>query len=263
MSLTAFPPFDADRLNAQLRRIRPLVQCLTNDVVQEITANVLLAAGASPAMVVSPEESGDFARIAHAVLVNIGTPTPERLEGMRKAVEGANASGKPWVLDPVAAGVLPWRDGIIAQFVALKPTVIRGNASEILALAGDGSGGCGVDSTDASDAALEPAKRLAAATGAVIVVTGERDFITNGVQTIVVEGGHPTATLVVGTGCSLSALVAAYCGAMPESPLEAAAAACAAAKRAAEAAAAVSVLPGTFRTAYIDALASQGCRELS
>lgn len=255
MTMTILSQSDCARADKILRSVRPLVQCLTNDVVQEITANVLLAAGASPAMVVSPEESGDFARIASAILVNIGTPTPERIEGMRHAVEAAVECGKPWVLDPVAAGILPWRDEVIASFVNMKPTVIRGNASEILALAGMGAGGCGVDSTDASDSALVPAQALARKTGAVVVVTGERDFITDGHRTIVVEGGHPTATLVVGTGCSLSALVAAYCGAMPKMPLEAAAAACKAAKRAAEAAARTSTLPGTFRASYIDALA--------
>ena len=158
----------------------PPVQCLTNDVVQEITANVLLAAGASPAMVVSPEDSGDFARFAHAVLVNIGTPTPERIEGMRRAVEGAEAVGHPWVLDPVAAGILPWRDGVIRSFVERRPTVIRGNASEISRLGRGRPGGCGVDSTDASDAAVETAKRFATETGSIVVVTGERDFVTDG-----------------------------------------------------------------------------------
>lgn len=254
MTMEVFDRAEFARCRRAMRGVRPLVQCLTNDVVQEITANVLLAAGASPAMVVSPEESGDFARIAHAVLVNIGTPTPERIKGMRRAVEGAEAVGHPWVLDPVAAGILPWRDGVIRSFVERRPTVIRGNASEILALAGAGQGGCGVDSTDASDAAVETAKRFATETGSIVVVTGERDFVTDGTRTLVVEGGHPTATLVVGTGCSLSGLVAAYVGAMPEEPLNAAAAACFAAKRAAEAAARVAVRPGTFHTAYIDAL---------
>lgn len=254
MTMEVFERSEFLRCRRAMRGVRPLVQCLTNDVVQEMTANVLLAAGASPAMVVSPEESGDFARIAHAVLVNTGTPTPERIEGMRRAVESALSVHHPWVLDPVAAGILPWRNDVIRSFVERRPTIIRGNASEILALAGAGQGGCGVDSTDASDAALDPARRLATSTGSVVVVTGERDFVTDGQRTFVVEGGHPTATLVVGTGCSLSALVAAYAGALPDEPLTAAAAACFAAKRAAEAAAQISTRPGSFRTAYIDAL---------
>lgn len=148
---------DAARHLELLRTARPLVHCLTNEVVQEITANVLLAAGASPAMVVAEEEAGFFAGIAGGVLINIGTPYPSRLRAMHASADAARAAGRPWVLDPVAAGGIPWRDGIIREFVEKQPTVIRGNASEILALAGEKSGGKGVDSTDSSDAAVEGA----------------------------------------------------------------------------------------------------------
>ena len=128
---------DAARHLELLRTARPLVHCLTNEVVQEITANVLLAAGASPAMVVAEEEAGFFAGIAGGVLINIGTPYPSRLRAMHASADAARAAGRPWVLDPVAAGGIPWRDGIIREFVEKQPTVIRGNASEILALAGE------------------------------------------------------------------------------------------------------------------------------
>lgn len=143
-----------------LRDNRPLVHCLTNEVVQEITANVLLAAGASPAMVVAEEEAPVFAGVAGGLLINIGTPYPARLRAMHASADAARAAGHPWVLDPVAAGGIPWRDGIINEFVEKHPDVIRGNASEILALAGAESGGKGVDSTDSSDAAIEAAERL-------------------------------------------------------------------------------------------------------
>lgn len=251
----------ADALS-DLRAARPLVHCLTNEVVQEITANVLLAAGASPAMVVAEEESGTFARIAGGILVNMGTPFPERLRAMRKAVEGAREAGRPWVLDPVAAGGIPWRDGVIREFVELKPTVIRGNASEILALAGAGTGGKGVDSTADSSDALEAARALADRTGGVVAVTGAVDYVTDGTRTFAISGGDPMATLVVGTGCSLSALVAAFCAAHPNA-LEAAAAACALAKRAAEVARRKADAPGSFHVAYIDALYTIRPEELS
>lgn len=117
-----------------LRTHRPLVHCLTNEVVQEITANVLLAAGASPAMVVAEEEAGYFASISGGILINIGTPYPARLHAMHAAVDAAIEAKRPWVLDPVAAGGIPWRDDVINTFVEKRPTVIRGNASEILAL---------------------------------------------------------------------------------------------------------------------------------
>ena len=134
-----------------------------------------------------------------------------------------------------------------------RPTVIRGNASEILALAGEKSGGKGVDSTDSSDAAVEGAMRLAGSSGSIVVVTGETDYVTDGVRTLRVTGGDPMATLVVGTGCSLSALVAAFC-AVSDDRLTASATACALAKKAAEAARRRSEGPGSFHNAYLDGL---------
>ncbi len=246
--------------DAELNRLRcasPLVHCMTNQVVQEITANVLLAAGASPAMIVDKAETPAFARIASALLVNVGTLTATQLEAMQLAVDSANAAGVPWVLDPVAAGLLPWRDDGIRQLIAKKPAVIRGNASEILAIAGAGAGGKGVDSTDSSAAAVETAAALARRTGAVVCVTGETDYATDGKTTIAVEGGHIMATLVVGTGCSLSALVAAFVAKAPDR-VTATAAACTLAKRAATEAAAVSRGPGRFHNAYLDALYTIG-----
>ena len=258
MSTNPLPPkrLDPETTAAHLFHLRqtvPLVHCLTNQVVQEITANVLLSAGASPAMIIAKEEVSSFVRIASALLVNVGTLTLEQAEVMHLAVDAVNRAGVPWVLDPVAAGLIPWRDRMINGLLELKPTVIRGNASEIMALAGAGKGGKGVDSTDSSDAALSAAQNLAATRACIVCVTGETDYITDGRTTLYVTGGNRKATLVVGTGCSLSALVAAFI-AKTEHPLEAAAAACALAKRAAEQAAGVSSGPGSFRTAYIDAL---------
>lgn len=241
---------------AELKRLRsasPLVHCMTNQVVQEITANVLLAAGASPAMIVDKAETPAFARIASALLVNVGTLTATQFEAMQLAVDSANAAGVPWVLDPVAAGLLPWRDDCIRQLIAKKPAVIRGNASEILAVAGQGAGGKGVDSTDSSASAVETAAALARCTGAVVCVTGETDYVTDGEHTVEVTGGNVMATLVVGTGCSLSALVAAFIAKAPDR-VTATAAACALAKRAAAEAAAVAKGPGRFHDAYLDAL---------
>lgn len=253
MTTTQLSGADAARHLELLRAARPLVHCLTNEVVQEITANVLLAAGASPAMVVAEEEAGFFAGISGGILINIGTPYSSRLRAMHAAVDAANAEGRPWVLDPVAAGSIPWRDGVIREFVAKVPTVIRGNASEILALAGEKYGGKGVDSTDSSDAAVEAAVRLAEQTGSIVAVTGQTDYVTDGVRTLSVSGGDPMATLVVGTGCSLSSLVAAFC-AVSDDRLTAAATACALAKKAAKAARSKAQGPGSFHNAYLDAL---------
>ena len=215
----------ADEL-ARMRAITPLVHLLTNEVVQEITANVLLAAGASPAMIVAEEEASVFAAISGALLVNVGTLYPARLTVMRQAVKAANQAGVPWTLDPVAVGVLDYRTQACRDFLASKPAAIRGNASEILALAGFAGGGRGVDSTAGSDAAQSAAEHLARSTGAVVAVTGETDFITDGKSTWATPWGHPIMTRVVGTGCALSALVAAFT-AQAQNRLNAVAAACA------------------------------------
>jgi hydroxyethylthiazole kinase len=139
----------------------PLTHCMTNDVVQTFTANVLLALGASPAMVIEAEEAEQFAAIADALLINVGTLTSPRAQSMRRAIESAVAAGKPWTLDPVAAGALTFRTRFCHQILALKPAAIRGNASEILALAGMSAGGRGVDTTDTAASAVPAAQALA------------------------------------------------------------------------------------------------------
>lgn len=112
----------------------PLVHCMTNDVVQTFTANTLLALGASPAMVIETEEASQFAAIASALLINVGTLTQPRAQAMRAAVEQAKRSQTPWTLDPVAVGALDYRRRFCLELLSHKPTAIRGNASEIMAL---------------------------------------------------------------------------------------------------------------------------------
>ena len=242
----------ADEL-ARMRAATPLVHLLTNEVVQEISANVLLAAGASPAMIVAEEEAAVFAAISGALLVNVGTLYPARLTVMRQAVAAANQAGVPWTLDPVAVGVLDYRTQACRDFLASKPAAIRGNASEILALAGVAGGGRGVDSTAGSDAAQSAAEQLARSTGAVVAVTGETDFITDGNSTWATPWGHSIMMRVVGTGCALSALVAAFTAQAPNR-LNAVAAACAVAGLCGKRAAASSRGPGSFKADFLDAL---------
>lgn len=243
----------ADEL-ARLRAINPLVHLLTNEVVQEITANVLLAAGAAPAMIVAAEEAAAFAAISGALLINVGTLYPARLAVMQQAVAAANQVGVPWTLDPVAVGVLDYRTRACREFLACQPAAIRGNASEIMALAGfSGSGGRGVDTTAGSDAAVSAAEQLARSTGAIVAVTGATDFITDGATTWATPWGHPLMTRVVGTGCALSALVAAFTAQAPNR-LTAVAAACAVAGLCGERAAASCQGPGSFKADFLDAL---------
>jgi hydroxyethylthiazole kinase len=207
-----------------VRAARPLVQNITNYVAMTISANVLLALGASPAMVHTAEEADDFVAISSSLVVNIGTLSPPWVEGMRRSIARARELGKPWVLDPVGCGATAYRTGIAVEFAALKPAVIRGNASEILSLAGaSGAGGKGVDSTASSDAALDAAKALAISTGAVVAVTGETDYVTDGKHVVAITGGDALMPLSTALGCALSATVAAFAAVRP--PLEAAVAA--------------------------------------
>ena len=250
----------ADEL-ARLRATGPLVHLLTNEVVQEISANVLLAAGAAPAMIVAEEEVTAFAGMASAVLINVGTLYPARLRAMQQAVAAANEADVPWTLDPVAVGVLDYRSAACRAFLDQTPAAIRGNASEILALAGFDGGGRGVDSTAGSNAALAAAQQLANHTGAIVAVTGETDFITDGAATWSTPWGHPIMTRVVGTGCALSALVAAFTAAAPNR-LNAVAAACAIAGICGERAALSSRGPGSFKSDFLDALYGLSPEEL-
>ncbi|EOV9672473.1 hydroxyethylthiazole kinase [Cronobacter turicensis] len=240
----------------QFRRHAPLVHCITNDVVQNFTANVLLALGASPAMVVDAEEAAQFAAIADALLINLGTLTRPQQQAMRAAIDSACAAGKPWTLDPVAVGALTLRTEFAQEILARRPAAIRGNASEIRALAGESGGGRGVDATESAHQARKAACLLARRSGAVVAVTGEVDYIIDGERTLAVEGGTAMLTRVVGTGCALSAVVAACC-ALPGDRLENVATACWLMKRAGEQAQAISRGPGSFASALLDSLHAQ------
>jgi hydroxyethylthiazole kinase len=250
----AVTPQDLADALAALRDRAPLVQCLTNVVVAGWTANVLLAVGAAPAMVDNPHEAGDFAAIAGAILVNLGTPFDDTTEAMQLAVAQASLSGTPWVLDPVAAGALEWRTSLAQQLRGEgRPAIIRGNASEILALTG-GSGGRGVESVDSPEAAAQVAMVLAGQQRSVIAVSGPTDHITDGRHMVRLSNGHPWLTRVTGGGCALGALMAAFKAAVPDA-LVAAAAATATLTVAADSAAARSRGPGSFAVALLDELA--------
>lgn len=240
---------------AAVRDRSPLVQYLTNFVSMDIAANVLNAVGASPAMVHDARESGEFARIASAVGINIGTPSPSWVDGMDAAASAAHEVGTPWVLDPVAVGATTYRRDIVTQLVRHSPTVVRGNASEILALATSQAGGRGVDSVAASTDALESAVELARQLSTVVVVSGVEDVVTDGARTALVHGGHRWMPMVTALGCSATALVAACC-AVDDDPFEASIAAMAMLAAAGERAGARAEGPGSFRVALIDELAA-------
>lgn len=252
-------PATAAELLQQVRSTPPLTHCITNTVVAGFTANVLLAVGAAPAMVDIVGEAEMFAGIASGLLVNLGTPATEQRAATLEAVRGANAAGTPWVLDPVAIGALPVRTALAAEVVAQRPTAVRGNASEILALAGIGAGGRGVDAVDTPDAAAEAARSIAGRWGSVVAVSGPVDLLTDGERVIRIANGDALLTRVTGGGCALGAVMAAFLGAARSTDipaLDAVAAASLVYTRAAENAAAVSAGPGSFAVALLDALAN-------
>jgi hydroxyethylthiazole kinase len=238
-----------------LRERAPLVQCLTNIVAAQWTANVLLAVGAAPAMVDNPREAGPFAAIAGGVLVNVGTPYQETAAAMHEAVRSAGEAGTPWVLDPVAAGALAWRTRLAHELLGVTPpAVIRGNASEILALAG-GLGGRGVESVDTAAAAAGTAGALAAQHGCVVAVSGPVDHLTDGTRLVRIANGHPWLTQVTGVGCALGALIAAF-AAVSDDALVGAVAGTAVLTVAADEAALRANGPGSFAVALLDQLSA-------
>lgn len=245
-------------LSAALTRVRaerPLVHNITNFVVMNFTANVLLAAGASPAMVHAVEEAAEFTAISKALVINIGTLDAGFVAGMDAAVASAAAHDVPWVLDPVGVGATKYRTSVATRLAMRRPAVIRANASEILALAGaSGEGPRGVDSVAGSDDAVAAAGLLHERTGAVIAVTGATDYVVAGGEVIAIKGGHALSQQVTGTGCAASALVGAFLAVAP--PKEAAIAALNLMKWAAEYAEADAPGPASFAVRLIDAIAA-------
>ena len=218
---------------ARVRARRPFVMCLTNTVVANETANALLALGAQPAMVEEPEEAGELARTADALLVNVGTLTRFSAEAMRRGIAAATAAGRPWVLDPVAVDRLDFRRRTVLEFLALRPRLVRGNAREIeFLLNRNALDGLPSLATGATDAIRDATGRVA----------------------LTVANGTEALTRVTGTGCIQGALAAAFC-AVESDPLVAATATALVPAIAGERAAEGGTAPGSFAVRLIDALA--------
>jgi len=220
----------ADELARTIAAIRargPLIHNITSAVVASFNANALLALGASPAMAESIDEVAAFTPRCDALVINLGTLSPPRAAAMRLAAAAAAAAGRPWVIDPVAVGAFPPRLALACELLRLRPSAFRGNASEILSLAGaegvrfsvDAEGvGRGVDTTASSDTAREAAREFAARAGVVVAVTGVIDYVTDGARMLAVANGHEMMTRVTGMGCTATAIVGA-CLAVEPDPL--------------------------------------------
>lgn len=250
---------------APLRAVRetaPLVHLITNFVTVNDCANLVLAAGGSPTMARDPLEVAEVTAACRALVLNLGA-IGER-EAMLLAGAQANALGLPVVLDPVAVGVSALRRETAGRLLeALRFAVIRGNASEIRALALGEQAGSGVDAA-AVDAvtpetlprAVALAQTLARRTGAVVALSGALDIVADGERAVVLSNGCPTMGRITGSGCMLSALTGAFCGALPQDPLLAAAGAMATLGVSGDRAEALRLQKGTgtatFRTDLID-----------
>lgn len=243
------------RLLSAIRERRPLVHNITNFVVMNNSANALLALGASPAMVHSSDEVEDFVALSQALVVNIGTLYSEQIAAGKLAVIRAKAAGIPWVFDPVGAGATPYRQAAAVALARLGPSVIRGNGSEILALAQQARAGQGrgVDSLHDSEAALGAARKLAEDSGAAIAITGEVDYVTDGRRVVEIHNGHALMTRVTGLGCSATAVIGAFLAVEPDA-LAATVAALAVFGVAGELAAEQAKGPGSLQVELLDAL---------
>ncbi|PRD57414.1 hydroxyethylthiazole kinase [Sphingobacterium gobiense] len=234
----------------------PLVHNISNYVVMNNTANALLAAGASPVMAHAQSEVREMVQIASSLVINIGTLDEYWHQSMLTAAETAQTLGKAWVLDPVGAGATPYRNTVLQELLQFRPTVIRGNASEIAALANTHQSSTkGVDSTVESHTAIEDAHVLSKAYQAVVCISGATDIIIDEQRTFYISNGHPLMGKVTGLGCTASALVAAMLGVV-EDKTEATVAAMALLGVAGELAEQQSKGPGSLQVNLLDKLYS-------
>ncbi len=243
----------ADNLR-KIRENKPLIHNITNFVVMNYTANVLLAAGASPVMAHAENEVEEMVGFAGALVLNIGTLSDAWVASMITAGKAATRRGTPIVLDPVGSGATRLRTGAAKAILAqTRVRIARGNASEILSLGDSDAQTKGVDSAHGVDQAAVGAAELARSLDTTLAITGPIDLVTDGRRIVRVANGHPLMPFVTGTGCSASTLVGAF-AAVDDDPVSAAATALAFFGLAGEKAGAASRGPGSFMTALLDAL---------
>ncbi len=239
---------------SKIRETTPLIHNITNYVVMNYTANVLLSMGASPVMAHAENEVEEMVAFAGALVLNIGTLSDAWIRAMITAGKKARKMGTPVVLDPVGSGATTLRTQTATQIIRETGVdLIRGNASEILSLTADDSRTRGVDAMHTVDDAARIAKVLATELKTTLAITGPEDVVTDGTRVAKILGGHPLMARVTGTGCSATAIAGAFMAVDPD-PFTAACSALAffavVGKKAGEHAAA----PGSFMIALLDAL---------
>jgi hydroxyethylthiazole kinase len=239
---------------AEIRLQAPVVHNITNYVAMNNTANALLAIGASPVMAHAREEVEEMVNIASALVVNIGTLSEQWIHSMFKAAAQARKKGIPVILDPVGAGATSYRTQTAREFMAQEPpAIIRGNASEIMALYDDKTKTKGVDSAALSDNAIAIAQELSKTYSCIVCVSGATDYIVEGKRIVRVRNGHPLMTRVTALGCTASALCGAF-AAVENSMLGATVKAMAVMGIAGEIAAEKAAGPGSLQMHFLDNL---------
>jgi len=238
----------------RVRTKRPVVHAITNWVTGGDVANALQALGARPVLAFSTAEAAEITARADALYLNLGTPTPDRIAAMLLAGRRANEIDLPVIFDPVGVGASHFREEACRQILSeLNLTFIRGNRAEIGALAGQGGQLRGIDAVSGPDDIQKAVRVLSRRTGAVVIASGEKDLIFHNDKIVTVRNGHPLMLRVTGTGCMLSAVIAAF-AAVGDDPLETAVAGVSCFKLAGELAGQTAGGPGAFRTALNDFL---------
>lgn len=245
---------------SDIKHSKPLILCLTNVVTMDFMANSLLALGAAPIMSCEDTELEELIKISHAINLNIGTLDHSFINRCRQAANIANHYKKPIILDPVGAGASLIRTQSARELMRFA-NVIRGNASEIMALVDNQINTAGVESTQTTTLAKDSANQLANSLKATVVVSGEEDFVTNGDQQESLTYGSSIMPMITGMGCTLTAVIAAFCAVQPDSFLAATLATtyfgiCG------NLTARKTQLPGTFRTLFIDTLHNANLEEI-
>jgi hydroxyethylthiazole kinase len=244
-------PYD---LLDRVRQQKPVVHHLTNWVTIYDCAQVVKTLGASPVMAHAREEAAEMAKIASALVLNIGTLTVDLVEAMKLAARSANQKGIPVVLDVCGAGATTLRDQKCLELLnEVKVDVIKGNASEVARVSGESVKTRGVDATEVGGDLVLLAEELADQRKATVVITGKVDIATDGRTTYLVKNGHPLMTHVVGTGCMATSVIGAFVAVESDLTL---AAACALAcyEIAAELAAEKATGPASFKVRLFDCL---------
>ena len=245
----------------EIRTTNPMAGSITNTVTIDFVANAQLAVGGSAAMVYLPDEGEALVAGGGAIYLNMGTLFPIYEQTIPRAAKAAHDAGKPWVLDPVGLGIGSLRTQLVNELKQYKPAIVRGNASEIIALAGlwdlegdasELSRARGVDTTDTVAAAHDAAVALARYTGGAVAVSGESDLVTDGSTVAYSTGGSALMGKVTGFGCSLGGVAAVY--ATQADLFTATLAAVAHYNVAGTRAAATADAPASFKVAFIDEL---------